>query len=465
MDSYPTRWLDCQEPEPEVHKTGQFQKKPVSLSNLLSTNDGLSSNDDPIPGFELPPGEFSLFTVRLERLSSSEVELSITLNDRTYTWVDDDDDDQPQKIDVLAVHMRNHRPYSRLVLEALAPPPPPQPASNPIPADGAEGVDPNVVLGWTPGGDMLSHDVYFGTSSDDVNNANIFSDEFKGRQSPDANSYAIYDLECNATYYWRIDEVNNGSTWKSDVWSFTVANCVVVDEMESYNDYTNMITDTWKAHPYPDTNNGAYVFLEQTITHGGEKSMGFVFDTWYGTYFKATRTYPTAQDWAARGANHLALWFHGASSNSADDQMYVVVKDGSGHSATATYDGDANDIKNEEWQEWNIPLQDFNDGGVEVTDVCEVVLGVDCLMWGGFIYLDDIRLYPARCMPENISVADLSGDCIVDIRDFAILGNQWRQSPGIPSADIAEPLDSFVDWKDLDVLAEHWLEVKLWPPQ
>ena len=122
MDSYPTRWEDCQVP-PEVHKTGQFQKKPVSLSNLLSTNDGLSGNDDPIPGFELPPGEWSLWTISLERLSSSSVELSITLNDRTYTWTDNSSSDQPSKIDVFAVTMRNGRPYDILSLEPTCRPP------------------------------------------------------------------------------------------------------------------------------------------------------------------------------------------------------------------------------------------------------------------------------------------------------------------------------------------------------
>lgn len=110
MKAGPTRWVDC---TGEVHKTGNFQKKPVSLSNLLTTNDGLK---DYIPGFELPPGEFSLFTIGLERLSSSSVELSITLNDRTYTWTDSSSSGQPQKIDVLAVTMRNGRPYSILTL-------------------------------------------------------------------------------------------------------------------------------------------------------------------------------------------------------------------------------------------------------------------------------------------------------------------------------------------------------------
>jgi hypothetical protein len=81
------------------------------------------------------------------------------------------------------------------------------------------------------------------------------------------------------------------------------------------------------------------------------------------------------------------------------------------------------------------------------------------------VYFDDIRLYSRKCVPEFASVADLSGNCIVYSEDFAILANQWFQSPGSPSADIAEPLDSFVDWKDLDVLTENWLEVKLWPPE
>jgi hypothetical protein len=81
------------------------------------------------------------------------------------------------------------------------------------------------------------------------------------------------------------------------------------------------------------------------------------------------------------------------------------------------------------------------------------------------VYFDDIRLYSRKCAPEFASVADLSGDCLVDIKDFAILANQWKQPPGSPPADIAEPPDNLVEWKDLDVLTESWLEVKLWPSE
>ena len=110
MESGPTRWVDC---TGEVHKTGQFDKKPSDGSSLMHVNDDILGGE--INGFELPPGQYSLFTVKLQRTSSSRVSLSITLNGRTETY-SDSGGDQARKIDVFAIHMRNGRPYSRLVL-------------------------------------------------------------------------------------------------------------------------------------------------------------------------------------------------------------------------------------------------------------------------------------------------------------------------------------------------------------
>jgi hypothetical protein len=109
----PTRWVDCTD---EVHKTGQFCKKPEGNGDLMFVNDGLM---EPLPGLELPPGEYALFTVSLERTASDEVEMTISLGDKSYSYTDDSSSDQPVKIDVLAVHMRNRRPYSRLVLRKV----------------------------------------------------------------------------------------------------------------------------------------------------------------------------------------------------------------------------------------------------------------------------------------------------------------------------------------------------------
>ncbi len=97
-------------------------------------------------------------------------------------------------------------------------------ARNPRPEDGAENVAADVVLSWLAGERAVSHDVFFGTNWDDVNDANNASSEYKGNQPLDANNYDPCGLEPDTTYYWRIDEVNEGdpySPYKGQVWSFT----------------------------------------------------------------------------------------------------------------------------------------------------------------------------------------------------------------------------------------------------
>ena len=92
-------------------------------------------------------------------------------------------------------------------------------AYNPNPSDQTAGIDPNTLLTWTPGKDALSHDVYFGTGFDDVNDANEFSDEYKGNQ--DVNNWDPCGLELETLYFWRIDEVGGPNTVKGQIWSFT----------------------------------------------------------------------------------------------------------------------------------------------------------------------------------------------------------------------------------------------------
>jgi len=103
----------------------------------------------------------------------------------------------------------------------------PDESFGPNPADGQTYMDPNVVLSWSPGRNAVSHDVYFGTEFDDVNNATTDSAEYMGNEdsnSWDSNNYDPNGLEPGTTYYWRVDGVNDlhiGSPWKGAVWSFT----------------------------------------------------------------------------------------------------------------------------------------------------------------------------------------------------------------------------------------------------
>jgi hypothetical protein len=54
---------------------------------------------------------------------------------------------------------------------------------------------------------------------------------------------------------------------------------------------------------------------------------------------------------------------------------------------------------------------------------------------------------------------DITGDGKVDLDDLKILAEQWLQSPGTPSADIApSPLDDIVNFLDFALMAENWMK-------
>ena len=96
-------------------------------------------------------------------------------------------------------------------------------ATNPIPADGANDVNLIVILQWLPGENDFTHDVYFGTDFNEVNNASVANTAvYMGNQDAnvwDINNFDVNGLEPNKSYYWRIDEVA-GYTAKGDVWTF-----------------------------------------------------------------------------------------------------------------------------------------------------------------------------------------------------------------------------------------------------
>jgi len=90
----------------------------------------------------------------------------------------------------------------------------------PKPAERATNLMPSQVLGWMAGAKAASHRVYFGTDYNSVKNATTSSRQFKGLT--DVNSFNPGQLQFGQSYYWRIDEISGGKTWKGDVWSFTV---------------------------------------------------------------------------------------------------------------------------------------------------------------------------------------------------------------------------------------------------
>jgi len=104
-------------------------------------------------------------------------------------------------------------------------------ALGPDPQDGALHEATWVTLGWSAGDYAVSHDVYLGDNYDEVTNATLASDVFRGNQLTTFYvagfpGFAYPDgLVPGTTYYWRIDEVNDAdpnSPWKGPVWSFSI---------------------------------------------------------------------------------------------------------------------------------------------------------------------------------------------------------------------------------------------------
>ncbi len=97
---------------------------------------------------------------------------------------------------------------------------PPKTAYFPDPADGAQSIDPNDDLAWTPGFGAVLNYVYFGDNFDDVNEA-------AGSMPWGTSTYDPGPLELSKTYYWRVDEFDTITTHKGNVWSFTTEGGVV----------------------------------------------------------------------------------------------------------------------------------------------------------------------------------------------------------------------------------------------
>ncbi|MCP4451238.1 MAG: LamG domain-containing protein, partial [Planctomycetes bacterium] len=92
-------------------------------------------------------------------------------------------------------------------------------AAEPSPEDEQVDVIRDATLTWEPGELAGTHNVYVGTSFEDVNAATVPT-----ASDLSENSFATDRLEFGQTYYWRVDEVNgtpDKTVFKGDVWSFT----------------------------------------------------------------------------------------------------------------------------------------------------------------------------------------------------------------------------------------------------
>lgn len=195
-----------------------------------------------------------------------------------------------------------------------------------------------------------------------------------------------------------INVLDPNSMWKGNVWSFTTADFLVLDDFESYNDTpagepgSNLIFETW-FDPFDTQANGVTVghpvppYAEQTIVHGGSQSMPFYYDNTVANNSRARNSLTPPQDWTAKGATVLSLWFYGDPAN-IPGQLYVKI-----NGVKINYDGDPEDMRRPQWHRWDIDLSAEGGDATNLGNVTGLTIGIDGLGATGILFIDDIRLY------------------------------------------------------------------------
>jgi len=305
--------------------------------------------------------------------------------------------------------------------------------------------DEYITLAWTPGDGAISHNIYVGFKEDSMELL---------VPAHDVNSLDL-GWFYPGDYSWQIGEIQpDGAEVRGNVWRFAVTDYLVVDDFEDYDNFhPNRIFDTW-VDGWGDPNNGATVghkpteaeleagatFVETGIVHSGCQSMPFYYDNNI-EYSAVTLTLVGMErNWTRLGVKSLSLWHHGIQTNDPE-RMFVEIEDAGGNRATV-YNTDPNSTLVTNWNQWGrygqgIALSEFTD--VDLADVESLTIGFDTrgnsLPGGsGLVYFDDIRLYPPQCIPSLAKpIADITGDCFVDMSDLEILIREWLLHTSTPS--------------------------------
>ncbi len=277
----------------------------------------------------------------------------------------------------------------------------------PQPVKGAVDIGMNAILSWSPADNAVSHEIYLGMDETTVRHADKGSTEYKGSKTLGEESYDPGLLEPDTTYYWRVDEVDDqGNASKGPVWNFTTGHFLIVDDFESYTDDDAAGEAIWQSwiDGFGIADNGAQVgnlmppYAEQEIIHGGSQSMPLIYMNTDGvTNSEASRTLTNVRDWTIGTVSALVIWFRGRVDNAAEP-LYAGIANTGGSLVIVPHD-DVNAARSRGWTRWEIPLHDFADQGINLTNVDKIAIGLGTQGnsaapgGSGKVHIDDVSLY------------------------------------------------------------------------
>jgi hypothetical protein len=342
-------------------------------------------------------------------------------------------------------------------------------------------------LEWAAGAEAEDHVVYLGTDETAVTNADTTDTTgiYKTTLTVGTENYPVSgQLTAGETYYWRIDEKKTAAPSHlitGDVWSFTAGTFLIIEEYESYTNQTEL-WDVWD--DYWANGSDGEIFLENDVniiresgsqavelkftntTASGGKQIGSQFDVQDMTELDI------GSNWTIGGVEGLFMYLRGDPCNAQVVPQskgaplweaatpWIELEDTSSNTGYVLHPSPGL-MGNAYWNEWNVDLNIFDACGVDLTAIDRFTIGIGGAKAGqsskmsgaGYIWADDIRLYPPRCRPEvSEQTGDFTGDCNVMYDDLDVMTTDWLMTDGnTPTENRPATLTRFPD------ATSHWI--------
>jgi len=235
-------------------------------------------------------------------------------------------------------------------------------AVNPIPADGTTDVPIDTSMSWVEAEFATGRELWIGKPGAME----------KVDPDPAGTTYAPANLDIGQKYKWRIDQIGPSGIVTGHTWTFTTTDHVTVEDFESYTS-DDEIRSAWVDNIDEVDEFGKPIEYVLLAT-GENKAMKFEFQNQYPPYFtETTRTFENPQDWTAKSVEELSLSFVGQHEN-AEHLMYLTLEDAAGQSFKVETFPHA--CQTDSWRQWTIALGLFSDGGVDLTSVKKITIGL-----------------------------------------------------------------------------------------
>jgi regulation of enolase protein 1 (concanavalin A-like superfamily) len=195
-------------------------------------------------------------------------------------------------------------------------------------------------LTWAAGDNAKQHDVYLGLDKAAVDAATTANKTgvYRGRQTEASYTPPEGLPWGTGPYYWRIDEVqDNGSVSMGAVWSFSIADFLIVDDMETYTDEEGsriyeIWIDGWTNNTGAVVGNLTAPFAERTIVHSGSQAMPMDYNNAKTPFYsEAELTFSPLQNWTTNDVTTLTVWVRGNPVRFVDQGNGAFTVGASGH--------------------------------------------------------------------------------------------------------------------------------------